>query len=67
MQDSVASGVEFIGISIWAFVGILVEGFQLITGITGDSVWGTVGFLDTFWLLLRFAIDLIKNIHSYLS
>ena len=50
-----------------AFVGISVEGFRLVTGIAGDSVWGAVGVLDTFWLLLRFAKDLIKNIHSYLS
>ena len=40
MQDPVASGVEFIGIS--------VEGFRPLTGIARDSVWGTVGFLDTF-------------------
>ena len=43
MQDPVASGVEFIV--------ILVEGFQLLTGIARDSAWGAVGFLDTFWFL----------------
>ena len=28
---------------------------------------GAVGFLDTFWLLLRLVIYLTQNIHSYLS
>ena len=59
MQDPVASGKEFIVIS--------VEDFQLLAGFVRDSVWGAVGFLDTFRLLLRFAIYLIKNICSYLS
>ena len=40
MQDPVASGVEFIVIS--------VEGFQPLTGIPSDSVWGAMGFLDIF-------------------
>ena len=66
MQDPVASGVEFINISIEGFRGISVEGFRLFTGIARDSVWGALGFLDTFWFLLRLAIYLIKNIHSYL-
>ena len=59
MRDPVTYGVEFIVIS--------VESFRPLTGIARGSVWGAVRFLDTFWLLLRFAIYLIKNIHSYLS
>ena len=51
-----ASGMEFIV--------ILVEGFWLLTSIAKCSVCGVVGFLDLFWLLLRFVIYLIKNIHS---
>ena len=49
------------------FIVILVEGFLPLTSIAEGSVWGAVGFLDTFWLLLRFVIYLIKNIHSSLS
>ena len=38
-----------------------------MTGVARGSVWDAMGFLGTFWLLLRFVICLIKNIHSYLS
>ena len=58
MQDTVASEMELIL--------ILVEGFWPLTSTAKDSVWGAVGFLDTFWLLLMFVIYLIKNIQSYL-
>ena len=43
------------------------EMFQMFQNVSRDSVWVATGFLDTFWLLLRFVIYLIKNIHSYLS
>ena len=32
-----------------------------------DMLWDAVAFLDTLWLLLRFVMYLIKNVHSYLS
>ena len=55
--------------SLWNEIHlILVGGFWPLTSITKGSVWGAVvGFLDTFWLLPKFVIYLIKNIHSYLS
>ena len=38
-----------------------------MTDIARGSVWDAMGFLDTFWLLLRFVVYLMKNMHSYLS
>ena len=45
---------------------LLVQGFRPLTGIAKGSVCSSVELLDTLWLLLKFGIYMVKNIHSYL-
>ena len=44
---------------------ILIKGFWQLTGVTESSIFDVVGSLDTFLLLIRFTIYLIKNKHVY--
>ena len=53
IQDSAAPEIELLV--------ILIKDFWLLTGITESSIFGVVGSLDTFLLVFRFMIYLIKN------